>query len=309
MEQSNTRTGVVLGPLLFLTVTIELEADTPRVHLHPGGQGFWIARMVKVLGEHARLVSPIGGEAGEVLAALVPSWEIELESVRASLTSPTQVHDRRGGERVEIVGVEMPELDRHESDDLYSAVLQAGLGADAVVLTAAADSILPFDAYGRLATDLSAQDIPLFADMHGDALDAVLEAGALDVLKVSEEDLGVDGWDVGSESQAIVAARELTERGAGAVVISRGGEPAIACAEGRVVRIEPPSLTEVDHAGAGDSMTAGIAVGRMRGLSTIDAIKLGAAAGAGNVVRRGLGSGSRDLIGELTDLVQLEEVR
>jgi 1-phosphofructokinase len=55
-------------------------------------------------------------------------------------------------------------------------------------------------------------------------------------------------------------------------------------------------------------MTAGIAVGRMRGLSTIDAIKLGAAAGAGNVIRRGLGSGSRELIGELTERVEREEV-
>jgi 1-phosphofructokinase len=308
MEHGNARTCVVLGPLLFLTVTIELEADKPRVHLHPGGQGFWIARMVRVLGDQARLVAPIGGEAGDVLAALVPGWEIELEAVRGSFTSPTQVHDRRGGERVEIVSVEMPELDRHEADDLYAAVLQAGLNADAVVLTAAADSLLPHEAYGRLVHDLTAQGIPLFADMHGEALDAALEGGTLDVLKVSEQDLDHDGWDVGSERQAIDAARRLHERGAGAVVISRGGEPAIALAEGRLLRIAPPPLTEVDHAGAGDSMTAGIAVGRMRGLSQIDAIKLGAAAGAGNVIRRGLGSGSRDLIGELSELVELEEV-
>jgi 1-phosphofructokinase len=264
--------------------------------------------MVKVLGDNARLVSPIGGEAGEVLAALVPGWEIELEAVRASLTSPTQVHDRRDGERVEIVGVEMPELDRHEADDLYAAALQAGLKADAVVLTSAADSLLPYDAYGRLVHDLAAQKIPLFADMHGGALDAALDSEPLEVLKVSEDDLRVDGWDMGSEEQAVAAARKLTDRGAAAVVISRGGEPAIAVAEGRVLRIEPPTLTEVDHAGAGDSMTAGMVVGRLRGLSTIDAIKLGAAAGAGNVIRRGLGSGSRDLIGELTQLVKVEEL-
>jgi 1-phosphofructokinase len=55
-------------------------------------------------------------------------------------------------------------------------------------------------------------------------------------------------------------------------------------------------------------MTAGIAVGHMHGLSTIEAIKLGVAAGAGNVIRRGLGSGSRDLIGELSELVELQEV-
>ena len=90
------------------------------------------------------------------------------------------------------------------------------------------------------------------------------------------------------------------------MIISRAGDPAVAFADGRVLRVEPPSLSEVDHAGAGDSMTAGIAVGRMRGLSAVDAIKLGAAAGAGNVIRHGLGSGSRDLIGELTGLVEME---
>lgn len=308
MQQASAPTCAVFGPLLFLTVTIELEADKPRVHLHPGGQGFWIARMVNVLGDRARLVAPIGGEAGEVIAALLPGWEIELQAVRGSFSSPTQVHDRRNGEREELVGVEMPELDRHDADDLYAAALQAGLAADAVVITAADAGIMPYEAYGRLVHDLAAQRIPVVADMHGEALDAVLDIGSIDVLKVSEEDLDHDGWDVGTEEQAIAAARALSERGASAVVISRGGDPAIAFADGRVLRIDPPTLSEVDHAGAGDSMTAGIAVGLTRGLSAVDAIKLGAAAGAGNVIRHGLGSGSRELISELTGLVEMEDV-
>src|SRR5262245_54606527 len=79
-DQSGS-TGVIVGPLFFLTVTIELEAEQPRVHLHPGGQGFWIARMIRVLGRDARLVSPVGGESGAVLTALMPDWEIELEAV------------------------------------------------------------------------------------------------------------------------------------------------------------------------------------------------------------------------------------
>ena len=88
IDPAAARTCVVLGPLLFLTVTIELEADKPRVHLHPGGQGFWIARMVTVLGDHARLVAPIGGEAGDVVSALLPGWEIELEAVPRVVLDP-----------------------------------------------------------------------------------------------------------------------------------------------------------------------------------------------------------------------------
>lgn len=43
-------------------------------------------------------------------------------------------------------------------------------------------------------------------------------------------------------------------------------------------------------------MTAGIAVGLARGLGLPDAVSLGAAAGALNVTRNGLGTGRRDQI-------------
>lgn len=301
-------TCAVVAPLLYLTVTIEQEGDVPRVHLHPGGQGFWIARMIEVLGVDARLVAPVGGEAGEVVAALVPTWKIDLMAVRTSAESATQVHDRRSGARDEIVGLQIPQLDRHASDDLFAAVLQAALTTDALVLTSGGDGLLRDEAYGRLVHDVRTMGKPTFADLHGSALDALLKGGPIDVLKVSEEDLAEDGWQMGTEQQAADAARELAGRGAAIVVVSRGGEPAVASVDDRLIRVKPPTLTAVDHHGAGDSMTAGMAVGCLLGLSKVDAVRLGAAAGAGNVTRRGLGSGRIELIAELAELVTVEEL-
>ena len=40
----------VFAPSPVLTVTIEAGPDRPEVHLHPGGQGFWVARMAANLG-------------------------------------------------------------------------------------------------------------------------------------------------------------------------------------------------------------------------------------------------------------------
>lgn len=142
----------VLGPLLYLTVTVEQEAGADRVHLHPGGQGFWIARMLEVLGCSPQLVSPIGGEAGTVLTALMSDWAIEFSAVRTSIDSPTQVHDRRSGERVELVEVESPRLDRHGADDLYAAALEAALRCNAVVLTSGGDTVLRVGSGGRSST-------------------------------------------------------------------------------------------------------------------------------------------------------------
>lgn len=298
----------MLAPLLYLTVTAEREGDATEVHLHPGGQGFWIARMIEVLGADARLVAPVGGEAGEVVAALLPGWHIDLTAVPASINTPTQIHDRRSGERDEIVALQWPKLDRHGIDDLYAAALEAALTCDALVLTSGGNDVWPDDAYARLLHDTRERGVPIFADLHGSVLDVLLEAGRIEVLKVSEEDLADDGWSMGTERQAFEAACELHDRGAATVVVSRGGEPAVACVGGEAIRITPPSLAVVDHRGAGDSMTAGLTVGHLLGLSPVESIRLGAAAGAGNVTRRGLGSGRGELIAELSELVKIEEL-
>lgn len=304
-QASAAPTVAVLAPLLYLTVTVEEDRGAPEVHLHPGGQGFWIARMIELLGAHTRLVAPIGGEAGDVVAALLPGWQVDLVAVPAAITSPTQVHDRRSGERDEVVALHLPRLDRHGVDDLYSAALETALTSDALVLTSGGNDLLPDEAYGRLLHDLAERGTPVFADIHGPVLDVILEAGGVTVLKVSEEDLAEDGWEMGTEAQAVTAVRELNERGARSVVVSRAGDPAIACVDGEVMRVTPPKLAVVDHHGAGDSMTAGLTVGHLLDLSPVESIRLGAAAGAGNVTRRGLGSGRAELIAELSEMVEI----
>jgi 1-phosphofructokinase len=67
----------------------------------------------------------------------------------------------------------------------------------------------------------------------------------------------------------------------------------------RQVDLIPPLFEALDHRGTGDSMFAATGVGPARGLSMIDALRLGMAAGALNATRRGLGSGTRDEIERL----------
>ncbi len=52
-------------------------------------------------------------------------------------------------------------------------------------------------------------------------------------------------------------------------------------------------------------MTGAIAVGVGRGLSIVDSVRLGAAAGALNVSRRGLATGRREQIERFSDQVQV----
>ena len=49
---SESGTGIcVFSPGLRLTVTAEVGPHGEEIHLHPGGQGYWLARSIERLGE------------------------------------------------------------------------------------------------------------------------------------------------------------------------------------------------------------------------------------------------------------------
>ena len=76
--------------------------------------------------------------------------------------------------------------------------------------------------------------------------------------------------------------------------------------DGKLVEVTAPRLQAADPKGAGDSMTAGVAAVRARGGDLTDAVRTGAAAGAHNVTRHGLGTGRAEAIAALVPRVGIE---
>ncbi|GIG21578.1 1-phosphofructokinase [Cellulomonas chitinilytica] len=298
----------VLAATPLLTVTIEAptsEDAHPEVHVHAGGQGLWVARMAVSLGADVVVCGPFGGEIGTVLAHLAEVERLRVRPTQYAGGNGAYVHDRRDGDRREIAETPPHPLDRHELDDLYGTVLVEAMDADVTVLTGAdPPTILPAAVVGRLAGDLRAAGRTVVADLSGRAAAAFAQAGGT-LLKISHEELVEGGFAAGHTTDELTrAARALltagsTDRPAGhlaAVVVSRAGDAGLVVTADDVRAVHPPPITVVDHRGAGDSMTAGIAVGIGRGLPLEEAVRLGAAAGALNVTRRGLGTGRREQI-------------
>ncbi len=126
---------------------------------------------------------------------------------------------------------------------------------------------------------------------------------------MSHEELVEGGFsDDESEEALLRSARAMVDAGPRALVVSRAHDPSLLVTREHTYRVTTPRVTTVDHRGAGDSMTAGIAVGLGRGLGLPDAVRLGAAAGALNVTRRGLGTGRRDQIERFARSVTVEDV-
>jgi 1-phosphofructokinase len=77
--------------------------------------------------------------------------------------------------------------------------------------------------------------------------------------------------------------------------VSRAEAGTLAVVGDDVLRVVSPELTAVDSSGAGDSMTAALAVGTPEGMATEDVLRFASAAGSLNVTRHGLATGYRPI--------------
>lgn len=297
---------VVLAPSPLLTVTVEDRAGEPDIHVHAGGQGIWQARMIRSLGVPVVLCAGLGGEAGGLLRHLIPAEDVTLRTVEVNARNGGYVHDRRDGERGVVAQAPGGSLDRHELDALYETALTEGLRHGFVLLSGPHDDqVVPGGLYRRLATDLGGHGVTVAADLSGKLLDAIL-GGSPALVKVSHEELLEDGRaDDDSPATLVAAMRELRNEGAGIVVVSRAADPALALIDDDVVAVQLPSLASAESKGAGDSMTAGMVATLARGGTAREALVTGAACGALNVVRHGLGSGGAEAVAELSERVSL----
>lgn len=304
----------VFAPTSILMVEIEQAQGETReneaeVHVHPGGQGLWVASMARALGARVSVCGPFGGETGAILQQLAAKDGAEVRAIAYAAGNSALVHDRRGGERVEVASMPARPLKRHETDELFGAALVTGTEADVCVLTGAqpADVLAP-SFFARLTHDLRVGGSRVVADLSGEAALVVAGQGPT-VLKMSHSEVMAVGLASDDTLPSLRrAAQQLTSRGVETMVISRADEPTLVVCQDDSWLVHTPPLSPVDHRGAGDSMTAGIAVVLGRDEPMLDAVRLGAAAGTLNVTRRGLGTGRRTEIERFAASVRIEEL-
>lgn len=303
-------TVTVFAPTSSLTVTIEVGGEgSDDIHFHAGGQGVWVARTILRLGEQPLLCTTTGGESGVVLAALIKREGIGLDAVRVQRDSGAYIHDRRDRDHDrQLLAEHRPgRLQRHELDDLYGAVLADCLGTGMVVVTGRRN---PHDVpdwfYRRLGCDLTQTGTAVIGDFHGAELDAFLDGGPVALLKVSTDDLAADGCPVDDDDRCRAAIDSLRDRGVRDVVVTRGGDPALASIGGVVYRASSVRVEAADYRGSGDAMTGAMAVGMLRGLDPESLLALGCGAGSSSATRHGMATADVRLIAELAARCRIE---
>jgi 1-phosphofructokinase len=301
----------VFGPHPMLSVTIEpMTAEGgDDIHVHAAGQGVWVARMAAELGGYPVLCGFIGGETGTVLRPLLEQMPVELRLVETAEASGCYLHDRRSGEREPIAQSAAMPPSRHEIDELFSGTVAAALDSGVLAVCGPYPSeALPLEIYGNLVADVKANGTPVLVDLSPPRLDSALEGGP-DLVKINDWELAkyVTG-PVDTDARMRAAAQRLLDKGAGAAIITRAEEPAMVLRGEEAWELIPPRFERGSREGCGDSMMGALAASMAAGLGWEETLRTGAAAGAANFLRHGLGSGSRAVVEDLARRVELRRL-
>jgi 1-phosphofructokinase len=294
----------VFGPDPLLSVTIEARGGRDDVHVHAAGQGVWVVRMAAELGAWPILCCLSGGETGAVIAPLLEGLPGELRVIETAGSSGSYVVDRRAGERQVVAASVRPPLQRHEVDDLVAATCAAALGSAVLVMcNPYPPDGFPDEVYETIVADVRAAGVPVLVDLSSPRLERTLAHGP-ELVKLNDWELAeyvrgpVDG------DRAVDAARRLQAAGAQTVVLTRGEKPILVLpADSEPFEIVPQAFPSGFREGCGDTMMGAISAAWARGLPLREALVLGVAAGSGNFLRHGLGTGRRAVVEELAQRI------
>lgn len=259
-----------------------------RVELGAGGKGLNTTRVASILGYPVLTTGPMAGHSGRLLADLaaadgLPADWYWLEGVETRLT--TLIHLPAGDTTV--FNEPGPTMSEADWQGFAGHITRLAEAARAVAFCG---SVLPgvqAEALGELARLLAAGLRHVYVDSSGLALAAVLERPAGLCVKVNRAELagglGREPADL-SLPQLRAAGQMLLERGATLVVVTLGGEGAVAIAPEGAWHARPPALPVVSTVGSGDSLLAGLALSRLDGRGPKEALAYGVACGAANAL-------------------------
>jgi 1-phosphofructokinase family hexose kinase len=261
----------------------------------PGGKGLNAARAATRLGGRVTALGIVAGRAGDWIEEGLAARGVDARWVRSGGETRTCVSilDRSTGVLTEIYERGEP-VDTDSWEALESLVAdELGRGdVAAIALSGSLPPGAPPDGFGRiarLAGGAGSGPVPVLADTYGPALAAVL-AERPAIVKINAEEAGdATGITVTDAPSAESAAAILGRRGAAGVVVTLGPEGAVVVTATGSHRLTPHGVRGAYPVGSGDAFLGGLAVGFARGDDTIDAARLGLAAGGANTLMPGAG--------------------
>lgn len=199
-----------------------LRAAADRVD--PGGKGVNVSRAVAAAGHRTVAVTPLGGPEGALLARLLGEHGIEAAGVEIAGSTRVNITLVEPDGTLTKVNATGPEITAAEAENLLEAVRARSAASDWIACCGSLPRGLPHEWYAELVARSHRAGARIALDTSGTALTAALREHP-DVIKPNAQELAeAVGRPLATVGDAVKAAAELRERGAGAVLASLGAD-------------------------------------------------------------------------------------
>jgi 1-phosphofructokinase len=247
--------------------------------MDPGGKGVNVSRAVAAAGRRTVAVLPLGGAPGALVADLLDAQGIEVARVPVAGATRSNIALAEADGVLTKINAPGPELSATESELLLEAVRARSADASWIACCGSLPRGLDPSWYAELVARAHEAGARIALDTSGPALLAALRERP-DVVKPNAEELAeAVGRPLATVGDAVKAAEELRERGAGVVLASLGADGQLLVdASGAwfgTARVD----TVRSNVGAGDSSLAGFLIAGGHGPEALaSAVAHGAAA-------------------------------
>ncbi len=271
-----------------------------------GGKGINVARVAALLGENAMALGFIGGRNGEFVSDEVRKLGIEekFTRVRGETRINTNISDIYGNS-TEILEAG-PSVTKEE---IASLINEFGSEADKSDIICVSGSLPPgtdSSLYEEFISIAKSKAKKIIVDTSGNTLKDIIEYSPFMVKPNRDEIKELFGIETKDDKGIKKALLILYEKGIELPIITLGGDGAFAYIDNDFYRFRSPAVSVKNAVGSGDSAVAGIAIGIARGLSFIDAVKLGMAAGSANTQFDETGYVSKELVDKYSEEIKYE---
>jgi 1-phosphofructokinase family hexose kinase len=279
----------------------------------PGGKAAHVAMAARALGAHSIWIGFLGGAIGEEVAAGLRKLAIEVLPVHTETSTRVNLELVEDSGRITEVlepGGPPGRAGQAEMLRLCTQGLRDQWKGALLAISGSLQPDVPADFCASLIDAAHAAGSKVFLDTSGDALRASLEAKP-DFVKPNRKELEtLLGRPLRDAQEALAAAHELIQRGAGSAAVTLGADGLVWLESegGPAWSARPPRLNPVSTVGCGDAALAGFAFASLQGLAGEKALRLAVACGAANCLAEFEGKISTDDVQSIIPQVELHRL-
>ncbi|MBP7980735.1 MAG: 1-phosphofructokinase [Tolumonas sp.] len=304
---------VTLNPALDLTGHIgQIRVGSVNVvksgSLHPAGKGINVARVLRDFGADVAVTGILG--AGNQQAFRDLFAQCGLTDHFMAVPGDTRINVKMVEENGEVTDLNFPgvAVADDELKEFEARLLRQAEQYEYVVVAGSLPRGISAEASRDLIAKLQQKGAKVLFDSSKEALVKGLEAKPF-LIKPNEVELAEwAGQPLDTEEALRAQAEKLCADGIANVVISRGADGVLWCADGECWSAKPPRMEVVSTVGAGDSMVAGFAWGLSQGMDKEQILRIASAVSALAVTQIGVGVPNKQQLADMMARIDVKRL-